>query len=477
MLLMFAEGRKMIDNGARELRLFEFDNGPLIHVEVNMEELPIFLFKSRDRVEESLEARNTIITEDGRRLEQYVKVTGGREFGLPGPVDRDAYVAMMRHVHRNGGMPADGRVSFTIYGLLRMMGKNPRAGKNHDNVRDSLDRIADCVIYTENAFYNNEDRDFESHRFNPWSVHFKSKRRKKGPSSERHTLKFHDILVRSYSANYLKSLDSDFYFSLRNALAKTLYGLIDVRRKDKLRWSVELMQLRQLIPLPDIYYQPSKIKERLVAGHRELLRRGFLTRVDHEERRGVHLVHYGISARFVRERTVASFDLSPRDRSVVEGLIEAGVWPETARKLVQDHGPDHCLTYLDTLPFQQGVENPGAWLRRYIDNGWPVPLPATQGIAASRPNIPDLGAAPPPSLLERQVKTRLDVGEFDKTIRDFENLPYDVYKTYVGTSIPIVDATGNKFYLSFDGDLFLYLGGTQEEHRHYLCTLNRGSTG
>src|SRR3712207_9526334 len=76
--------------------------------------------------------------------------------------------------------------------------KNPRAGKNHDNVRDSLDRIADCVIYAENAFYNNEDQDFESHRFYPWSVHFKSKRRKKGPSSERHTLKFHDILVRSY---------------------------------------------------------------------------------------------------------------------------------------------------------------------------------------------------------------------------------------------------------------------------------------
>jgi hypothetical protein len=88
-----------------------------------------------------------------------------------------------------------------------------------------------------------------------------------------------------------------------------------------------------------------------------------------------------------------------------------------------------------------------------------------------------LGVAPPPSLLERQVKTRLDVGEFDKIIRDFENLPYDVYKTYVGASTPIVDATGNKFYLSLNGDLFLYLGGTEEEHRHYLCTLSRGSTG
>jgi hypothetical protein len=51
MLLMFSEGQKMIDNGAREPQLFELDNGPLIHVEVSMEELPIFLFKSRDPVE------------------------------------------------------------------------------------------------------------------------------------------------------------------------------------------------------------------------------------------------------------------------------------------------------------------------------------------------------------------------------------------------------------------------------------------
>jgi hypothetical protein len=78
---VFEEGKNKnkdtMDNGTRELRLFEFENGPLIHVEVNMEELPLFLFKTRDRVEESLEVRNTILTMDGQRLQQYVKVTGG----------------------------------------------------------------------------------------------------------------------------------------------------------------------------------------------------------------------------------------------------------------------------------------------------------------------------------------------------------------------------------------------------------------
>ena len=69
----------MTNNGAREMTLFDAENGPLIRVEVNMEELPLFLFKSRERVEESLESRNTIITAEGQEIHQYVKVTGGRE--------------------------------------------------------------------------------------------------------------------------------------------------------------------------------------------------------------------------------------------------------------------------------------------------------------------------------------------------------------------------------------------------------------
>src|SRR5215203_4043345 len=163
---VYARGKfLMTNNGAREMTLFDAENGPLIRMEVNMEEIPLFLFKSRERVEESLESRNTIITAEGQEIRQYVKVTGGRELGLPGPADRDVYVAAMRHVHQQGGMPPDGRVSFTIYGLLRLMGKNPKAGKNQARVRESLHRIATTDIYAENAFYNMEGEVFESQRF------------------------------------------------------------------------------------------------------------------------------------------------------------------------------------------------------------------------------------------------------------------------------------------------------------------------
>ncbi len=42
----------LTESGVQELRLFEFEGGPLIHVEVNLEEDPLFMFKRRDRHEE-----------------------------------------------------------------------------------------------------------------------------------------------------------------------------------------------------------------------------------------------------------------------------------------------------------------------------------------------------------------------------------------------------------------------------------------
>jgi hypothetical protein len=37
----------------------------------------------------------------------------------------------------------------------------------------------------------------------------------------------------------------------------------------------------------------------------------------------------------------------------------------------------------------------------------------------------------------------------------------------------IVDAEENRYYLSLEGDLYVYSGGSDPEHRHFLCRLNR----
>ena len=112
----------MAESGVQELRLFEFEGGPLIQVEVNLEEAPLFMFKRRDRLEESMEARNTILTRDGDRLEQYWKITAHRDFGLPGPQDQDVFVAVMTVVsrraasHPTGGVASRSKSPWTSWG-------------------------------------------------------------------------------------------------------------------------------------------------------------------------------------------------------------------------------------------------------------------------------------------------------------------------------------------------------------------------
>ncbi len=493
----------MAKSGVQELRLFEFEGGSLIQVEVNLEEAPLFMFKRRDRREESMEARNTVLTRDGDRLEQYWKITAHRDFGLPGPQDQDVFVAVMTVVSRRGGIPPDGRVTFTLYELLEILGKT-HAGKNYDDLRDSLDRLSETSIYAENAFYSKEDEDFRSHRFRMWSVHF-SRKKRKGRASEHHTLRFDDILVRSYNASYLKSLDSGFYYSLRRPLARSLYKLVDVKRKEALSWSVDLEGLRLLLSMPESYKYPSTIKRQLEPAHRELVEKGFLSRADFEERgRGPtrnNVVRYRISQKFVRERSRPTPELSDSERFATDALVAHGVWPQAARELVVKHGAGHCLYYVEALPYQEGVKNPAGWLRTHIENAWPVRVPEEPpALPGAEPNetvieVPNLAseerdptrpghsdpAKPDPAqaaaahrrVASEEVERRRAAGEFDGAIEAFEALPYEEYRKFVGHAIRYLD--GDRYYVNLDGDLYVYSGGADPEHRYFLRRLVRCS--
>jgi Replication initiator protein A len=493
-----AEGR------VQELRLFEFEGGPLIQVEVNLEEAPLFMFKRRDRREESTEVRNIVLNKDGDRLEQYWRITAHRDFGLPGPQDQDVFVAVMTVVSRRGGIPPDGRVSFTLYELLEILGKT-HAGKNYDDLRDSLDRLSETSIYAENAFYSKEDEDFRSHRFRMWSVHF-SRKKRKGRASEHHILRFDDILVRSYNASYLKSLDSDFYYGLRRPLARSLYKLIDNKRKEALSWSVELEGLRQLLSMPESYKYPSAIKRQMEPAHRELVEKGFLSRADFEERgRGANkanMVRYRVSQRFVRERSRPIPELSDGERFATDALVARGMWAQAARDLVVKHGAGHCLHYVEALPYQEGVKNPAGWLRTHIENAWPVHAPdeppalPTPGPNDTVIDVPHLasrdskedeptGTQKPTSAdtadaseaarpAQAEVRRRRASGEFDAAIEAFETLPYEEYTKFVGHAVRHLD--GNRYYVNLDSELYVYSGGSDPEHRHFLRRLDRCST-
>jgi hypothetical protein len=288
-------------------------------------------------------------------------------------------------------------------------------------------------------------------------------------------LKFHEILVHSYNSGYLKTLDTDFFFSLKSPMAKSLYQLVDAKRRGSLAWTVGVQQLRQLVPMPESYRYDSKIREKIEPGLKELTRRGFLERHDYEQRDDDQVICFRISREFVEVRQRPQVSLSSRERKTADALIRHGVLSERAENLVAENGVGHCVRYLEALAYQSGVSNPAGWLIKYIENAWPVTLP-NDGERAEETS-PTL--VPSDDLDEDHVRCALDkrlaFGEFDKTISDLEALPYDQYSRFVAASVPIVDADENRYYLSLEGDLHIYIGSPDPENRFFLCPITRPS--
>jgi Replication initiator protein A len=345
----------------------------LIPVEANLEIPPLFQMRRTDPTNRMAECRVPVATAMGERLEQYWRISVPEPYELPGTFDQDTWVAVQTLVNLRGGMPTDGKLSFSLYELLEIMGRSDN-GQNYKELRESLQRLSATYIYSENAFYSKDIEKFETRGFNLWDVYFSQTVHKKlGRASEKHELEFHSVVRRSFQAEYLKTLDKDFYYSLSSRFAKRLYRLIDRKRQDNLSWSVPLERLKQLLPLPVSYRYPSKIKTVLKTAHGELRERGFLIETSYEKAKNP-TVRYRINNEFVRRRlrpTVYdasdSVPVSPSEEEAYQRLREHRVWPNVARQLVSQKGAEQCLTYVAALPYQRGISEPGAWLKWAIE--------------------------------------------------------------------------------------------------------------
>ena len=142
-------------------------------------------------------------------------------------------------------------------------------------------RIQLTGVQSSNAFYSAADEQLIADSFNVWSVHF-AQRKKRGTANsgarttqDRHALRFHPIFIRNYEAQYLKGLDSEFFWALKMPLSKRLYRLIDLQRAGGLSWRTDLFAVRDQIPLD--YSYASQIKRALRKAHAELEEKGFLS--------------------------------------------------------------------------------------------------------------------------------------------------------------------------------------------------------
>jgi hypothetical protein len=373
-----------------ELMLFP-EYSTLVSAERNLEEYPLFELKARQRGSKARLFERVIEGEGGVSLRQSWKVIPSGEYGMPGPVDQDVYLAVLQLLEKRGGMPEDGELAFSLYELRKVLGWSDDSGGAYREIKDALVRIQLTGVQSTNAFYSAADEQLIADSFNVWSVHFAQRKKKGGAGSgisgtsgarstqDRHVLKFHPIFIRNYEAQYLKGLDADFFWDLKMPLSKRLYRLIDLQRASGLSWRTDLFAVRDQIPLD--YRYPSEIKRALKKAHAELTEKGFLSGVEYGGKgegatgEGATGLLYRISPLFARRQKALELAGTPQEMFAIERLMREGVRGDTARDLVVSHGAERCLSYAEALDLQEGIRNRASFLVSAIRKGYALPEP------------------------------------------------------------------------------------------------------
>jgi plasmid replication initiation protein len=398
-----------------ELMLFP-EYSTLVSAERNLEEYPLFELKARQRGSKARLFERVIEGEGGVSLRQTWKVIPSGEYGMPGPVDQDVYLAVLQLLEKRGGMPEDGELAFSLYELRKVLGWSDDSGGAYREIKDALVRIQLTGVQSTNAFYSAADEQLIADSFNVWSVHFAQRKKKGGAGSgtsgarstqDRHVLKFHPIFIRNYEAQYLKGLDADFFWDLKMPLSKRLYRLIDLQRASGLSWRTNLFAVRDQIPLD--YRYPSEIKRALKKAHAELTEKGFLSGVEYGGKwEGATGLLYRISPLFARRQKALELSGTPQEMFAIERLMREGVRGDTARDLVVSHGAERCLSYAEALDLQEGIRNRASFLVSAIRKGYALPEspepnqePLEPSLAAEAvsepPEPPHSEPSPPPA--------------------------------------------------------------------------------
>ncbi len=399
---------------------------PRMAVEANLLAFPVFLLSSTNPGRQGwFSYKRTLLHHppngEPHTVEQEWIVNGSYRWGLTRAVDLDICMALTEVAERRGGMPDDGVVWFSLYELKEILGWT-RSGENYDLIRQSLERTAATTITSRKAFWSPRRANFISKTFSLWDPSLNYARDYEGRQSERHHVRFDELVVESYRDGYIERLDPSFYRSLKQSTAKRLYMLGDhyCAGEDDGHpnvWEIAPMELMEMMPLAR-YDRPKKVEEVLAKGHEELVHAGYFKDVEIErgKRNTPVLFRYKQSPEFARKRLGAEIERDPAGAMALAKLRKEKVNRAVAVELMNKFGASYCGRYADLLPFIPNVK-PGegaGLLVKAIRKGWDW-----EGRVARLPK--GRGVSPVPGV---PTDPRSSEGEVDRRL--FSGAPEDV---------------------------------------------------
>jgi len=308
-------------------------------------------------------------------------ISASDKYGLPTPLDDEVILGLIQLTREEGFLSP--RVFFSRYQLIRLLGWR-NEGKSYTRLETALKRWIGVTFYYENAWWDKSKQSWVHESFHILervSLYDRRRRFQRAAADEPPLSMFcwNEVVFRSFQSGYLKQIDMELYRRLESPVAKRLYRLLDKRFYHKKSWQFDLRELACEHVGLSRSYDAAGLKRKLRPAVYELEATGYLEPMDPKQRfskigRGQWQVTFtrekgGKPEQKIRHATT----------ELEEALVERGVNPATATRLVAAGGPDRIRKHVEVFDWllaqenQTTPHNPAGYLVQSIRDDYEIP--------------------------------------------------------------------------------------------------------
>jgi hypothetical protein len=246
--------------------------------EMNLAEFPLAMLSTRGNPKiKTLEFKDVVKGKNGELLNRHWIITGADKFGLPTASDDEVLLGLLKLTVDEG--MEDRKVYFTRYELLRIL-RWTTEGRSYSRLQKALDRLSGVRIKASNAFYDNDNKLYNTKNFGIVDAYEINDGR--DPDSKSSFFIWSEVLFKSFQAGFIKKLDLDFYLDLKSAVSKRLYRYLDKHFWYKSRVQLNLFTLsHEKVGISRNYRFASSLRQQLDPALEELIGLGFVSKAEY----------------------------------------------------------------------------------------------------------------------------------------------------------------------------------------------------
>jgi hypothetical protein len=238
------------------------------------------------------------------------------------------------------------KVPFTIYRILKIVGLTHNQ-RNYRAVENALQQLVGVTIYSEGAFYDKaKDKRITTKKgFHLLEEYWLKSQETDAGVVEAEGVQGYIIwserIWENFKAGYIKNLDTEFYYSLENTLARRLYRFLDKRMHYQNEYQIDVYDLAARLGMMPYPY-PSRVVQKLQPAFDELLARDYLASAD-----AIKVGKY-TRIKFVRIRTAPpalndAADAPEEAQMALNGIEGMDTSEDAIAALVERYGTSEAL--------------------------------------------------------------------------------------------------------------------------------------